>query len=141
MIAPSEQLPSMHSRTTCGILQKNLFAWLFSIALWTPLSKLKWHPNSIASVHWLIRESRQGNGFKTPRFPEKPPDDYDLSYFVGKDSWSFFKILRIGHSFFHLPGDQWNDSSDWRRAKTIIDVLCAVLPMMPLDQESNCQDF
>ena len=36
-------------------------------------------------------ESRKGNGFKKPQFPELPPDDSDLSFFVGKDSWSFFK--------------------------------------------------
>ena len=69
-------------------------------------------------------ESRQGNGFKKPQFPELPSEDCDLSHFVGKDSWSFFKILRLGHSFLHLPVDQWNQNSDWMRAKSIVDALC-----------------
>ena len=42
-IAPLEKLLLMQSRTTCGTSQKHLFVLLFSVALWTPLSRLKWH--------------------------------------------------------------------------------------------------
>ena len=46
-------------------------------------------------------QSRIGldSGFGKPRFPSLPADSSnDLSVYVGKDSWSFFKILR-----FNIP--------------------------------------
>ena len=71
-------------------------------------------------------QSRIGldSGFGKPRFPSLPADSSnDLSVYVGKDSWSFFKILRFQHSFLSLPVEQWSQNADYKRAKVIVDAL------------------
>ena len=62
-------------------------------------------------------------GLRNRNSAELPPDVSDLFHFVGEDSWSFFKILRLGHTFLNDSVDQWEENSDWRRAKGIVDVL------------------
>ena len=44
-------------------------------------------------------DNRHGAGFGKPCFPDVDQITYDLSQFVGSDSWQFFKILDIDSSF------------------------------------------
>ena len=52
--------------------------------------------------------NRLGSGFGKPKFP-KLNDDFsrDLNFYVGNDSWMFFKILKLDSSFLQQPINTW----------------------------------
>ena len=59
-----------------------------------------------------------------PKLSEISP--YDISYFVGEDSLTFFQILKIDTSFLHIPVEFWNDSKSYCDAKKLISAICVV---------------
>ena len=61
--------------------------------------------------------------FGKPEFPKLPllDGDFDLSHFVGEDSWSFFNILELDSSFIHLPVSEWSSNSNYQHGKLVVD--------------------
>ena len=39
-----------------------------------------------------------------------------LSEFVGSDSWTFFRLLKIDHQFLRKPVEQWNNDQSYEVA-------------------------
>lgn len=63
--------------------------------------------------------NRYGSGFGKPHFPSVDATS-QLSSFIGKSSWQFFRILNISTDFLQLP------SSEWQTAPSFLDGLATV---------------
>ena len=44
----------------------------------------------------------------------------DLSEFVGKDSWSFFFLLKINARFLDLPAKDWSSNPQFQAIKEVV---------------------
>ena len=56
----------------------------------------------LRSLDQMVCSKRFGSGFGKPVFSKIPEDtvgDSDLSLFIGEDSWSFFKVMRMDYGF------------------------------------------
>ena len=55
-------------------------------------------------------QNRFGAAFGKPQFPDLPLNimEVSLEQFVGKDSWSFFRILKLDRSFLDMPIEFWD---------------------------------
>ena len=73
-------------------------------------------------------EGRFGTAFGKPQFPALPSDiaEASLKSFAGKDSWCFFRILKLDSSFLSLPVESWNEDVSFNAAKIVVDNLKVV---------------
>ena len=73
-------------------------------------------------------ENRFGAAFGKPQFPDLPLNimEASLEQFVGKDSWSFFRILKLESSFLDLPVESWDKDEGFKAAKTVVKNLKVV---------------
>ena len=46
--------------------------------------------------------------------------------FAGKDSWGFFRILRLDTAFLDKSVESWKDDDTYVRAKEVVDNLAVV---------------
>lgn len=70
---------------------------------------------------------RHGNGFGKPTFPEMPTEiTEDLSRYVGMDSWSFFKIMKISQEFLYKPVTEWASDEGFESAKLVVNSISVV---------------
>ena len=71
-------------------------------------------------------QKRHGTGFGKPTFPPIPNLPFDLSHFVGPESWRFFKILQLDCSFVRLPVSEWAANDAFLQGKEIVENLRVV---------------
>ena len=75
-------------------------------------------------------KGRVGTEFGKPKFPDiLSQDDIEslaLSTFAGKDSWGFFRILRLDTAFLDKSVESWKDDDTYLRAKEVVDSLAVV---------------
>ena len=65
---------------------------------------------------------RYGSGYGKPLFPAMPQEavkELDLTVFISEDSWSFFIILKLDHSFLYVPVDEWECEPSYINIKEI----------------------
>ena len=57
-----------------------------------------------------------------PKFPKigRTTELYDL---VTEDSWEFFSIIKVDNNWLEQPVDSWEDSEDYRSAKTFVQTI------------------
>ena len=67
-------------------------------------------------------QNRFGATFGKPQFPDLPLNimEASLEQFVGKDSWSFFRILKLESSFLDLPVESWDKDEGFKAAETVV---------------------
>ena len=70
---------------------------------------------------------RHGTGFGKPTFPMMPTKvTEDLSRYVGIDSWSFFKIMKIKTDFLWKFLTDWESDDGYKKAKLIVNSISVV---------------
>ena len=75
-------------------------------------------------------EGQTGTEFGKPKFPDILNQDninsLALPYFVGKDSWGFFRILRLDTAFLDKSVESWKEDDTYLRAKEVVTNLSVV---------------
>jgi hypothetical protein len=70
---------------------------------------------------------RHSTGFGKPTFPMMPTKvTEDLSRYVGIDSWSFFKIMKIKSDFLCKSLTDWESDDGYKKAKLIVNSISVV---------------
>ena len=70
---------------------------------------------------------RHGTGFGKPTFPMMPTKvTEDLSRYVGIDSWSFFKIMKIKTDFLCKSLTDWESDDGYKKANLIVNSISVV---------------
>ena len=69
---------------------------------------------------------RCGEGFGKPILPSIDSDVRDMISLFGPDSWIFFNLLKLDHTFLADPPREWNTLDSYARSKEIIDNLFIV---------------
>ena len=66
-------------------------------------------------------QNRFGASSGKPQYPNLSPNimEASLEHFVGKDSWSFFRIIKLDSSFLDLPVESWDKGDSFKAAKTV----------------------
>ena len=72
-------------------------------------------------------KNRKGSGFGKPIFPSMSEDKvYNITDFIGPDSWGFFRILKLDTTFLHVEIGNWENEESYVKAKTIVSNLSVV---------------
>ena len=70
---------------------------------------------------------RLGTGFGKPTFPMMPTKvTKDLSRYVGIDSWSFFKIMKIKTDFLCKSLTDWESDDGYKKANHCVNSISVV---------------
>ena len=100
---------------------------LFSSSVTNESKKKMVDKLQLVSFEDVESSTRHGTDFGKPVFPEVPIEHAtELSTFIGRNSWIFFRILRLDHSFLNLPVEEWNSSSSYLAAKEVVNNICVV---------------
>ena len=72
-------------------------------------------------------QKRHGTGFGKPTFPKMPTEvSQDLSTYVGPDSWSFFKLLKLDDGFLYKPVEDWHSDEQYNMARLTVNSISVV---------------
>ena len=100
---------------------------LFSSCV-SDLMKARMAEKMISNEKKICSKRMGPSKYGKPCFPKLPaPEaDFDLSDFMGEDSWSFFHILKLKSSFISLPVKEWPANCDFQEGKRVVDSLSVV---------------
>lgn len=70
--------------------------------------------------------NRYGSSFGKPKFKKITEIPSELTYYIGPDSFGFFKTLKIDASFLSEPVDTWNNIDSYNKAKSVVENMLVV---------------